>query len=95
MSFARCLVCYRQTGKVKGKFNYSYLMRQECRPLRKTLKQRCNVAPEVEPLAPLATGRKFLILWGFRVSRGLPMPFFEGFLNREAVLLLWTVLLLF
>eukprot|EP00971_Amphidinium_carterae_P225273 4468298-Amphidinium_carterae.1 len=33
--FAHCLVCFRQTGKVKGRFNYSYLKRQECRPLRK------------------------------------------------------------
>eukprot|EP00971_Amphidinium_carterae_P140629 2786922-Amphidinium_carterae.1 len=36
--FVRCLVCFRQTGKVKGKFNYSYLKRKECRPFRKHFK---------------------------------------------------------
>eukprot|EP00971_Amphidinium_carterae_P262214 5201144-Amphidinium_carterae.1 len=30
-TFARCLDCHRQTGKVKRKFNFSYLRRQEAR----------------------------------------------------------------
>eukprot|EP00971_Amphidinium_carterae_P163633 3244444-Amphidinium_carterae.4 len=49
--FARCLVCYRQTGKVKGKFSYSCLKRQECRLLCKILKQRVDSAAKVEPPA--------------------------------------------
>eukprot|EP00971_Amphidinium_carterae_P245572 4876932-Amphidinium_carterae.4 len=44
----------RVTGKVKGKVNFSYLKRQECRPLRKHYKQRVDTAAEGEPLAPLA-----------------------------------------
>eukprot|EP00971_Amphidinium_carterae_P309704 6154667-Amphidinium_carterae.1 len=39
-SFARCLDCGRQTGKVHGKFNFPYLMRQECRRLKKNFAQR-------------------------------------------------------
>eukprot|EP00971_Amphidinium_carterae_P294440 5846082-Amphidinium_carterae.1 len=31
-TFARCLDCHRQTDKVRGKFNFPYLRRQECRP---------------------------------------------------------------
>eukprot|EP00971_Amphidinium_carterae_P000814 16065-Amphidinium_carterae.1 len=29
-TFARCLDCHTQTGKVKGKFNFRYLRGQEC-----------------------------------------------------------------
>eukprot|EP00971_Amphidinium_carterae_P238656 4737579-Amphidinium_carterae.1 len=53
-TFARCLDCHRQTGKVKGKFNFSYLRRQECRPLKKRFAQRTEqpvreAHPEVVP----------------------------------------------
>eukprot|EP00971_Amphidinium_carterae_P120063 2378259-Amphidinium_carterae.1 len=51
--FARCLDCCRQTCKVKAKFIYSYLKRQECRQLRMIVKQRRNAAPVVEPQEPL------------------------------------------
>eukprot|EP00971_Amphidinium_carterae_P095689 1893382-Amphidinium_carterae.3 len=50
--FARCLVCFQQTGKVKGKHNCSYLRRQECRPLRTTSKPRVDGTAEVKPPAP-------------------------------------------
>eukprot|EP00971_Amphidinium_carterae_P305311 6067108-Amphidinium_carterae.1 len=50
--YGRCLVCFRQTGEVKGKFNFSYLKLQECRPLRKHFKQRVDSAFELEPLEP-------------------------------------------
>eukprot|EP00971_Amphidinium_carterae_P158345 3139011-Amphidinium_carterae.1 len=43
--FVRCLDCCRQTGKVRGKFNYSYLKRQECWQLSKVFKQLRNAAP--------------------------------------------------
>eukprot|EP00971_Amphidinium_carterae_P316555 6292638-Amphidinium_carterae.1 len=39
-TFARRLDCHRQTGKVKGKFNFSYLKGQECRPLKKHFRAR-------------------------------------------------------
>eukprot|EP00971_Amphidinium_carterae_P085194 1685641-Amphidinium_carterae.1 len=53
-TFARCLDCHRQTGKVRGKFNFPYLRRQECRPLKKHFAQRkeplvAELHPEVEP----------------------------------------------
>eukprot|EP00971_Amphidinium_carterae_P199119 3951691-Amphidinium_carterae.1 len=44
-TFARCFDCHRQTGKVRGKFNFPYLRRPECRPFKKTFVQRS------EPLA--------------------------------------------
>eukprot|EP00971_Amphidinium_carterae_P233243 4629533-Amphidinium_carterae.1 len=31
----QCLECGRQTGKVKGEYNFSYLKRQDCRKLNK------------------------------------------------------------
>eukprot|EP00971_Amphidinium_carterae_P162371 3218772-Amphidinium_carterae.1 len=41
--FARYLVCYSQTGKVKGKFNYSH-------PKRQTLfKRHVDAVVEVDP----------------------------------------------
>eukprot|EP00971_Amphidinium_carterae_P179394 3558302-Amphidinium_carterae.1 len=33
--FLQCLDCGRQTGKVKGKLNLTYLNNQDCRPLKK------------------------------------------------------------
>eukprot|EP00971_Amphidinium_carterae_P304643 6053899-Amphidinium_carterae.2 len=53
-TFARCLDCHRQTGKVRGKFNFRNLRRQECRPLKKRFAQRnepfaAEAHPEVEP----------------------------------------------
>eukprot|EP00971_Amphidinium_carterae_P204151 4051360-Amphidinium_carterae.2 len=50
----RCLDCHRQTGKVRGKFNFPYLRRQECRPLNKHFAHRkeplaAELHPEVEP----------------------------------------------
>eukprot|EP00971_Amphidinium_carterae_P032838 646396-Amphidinium_carterae.2 len=37
--FACCLVCFRQMGRLTKSFNYSYLRRQECRPLKKVFQQ--------------------------------------------------------
>eukprot|EP00971_Amphidinium_carterae_P071746 1419072-Amphidinium_carterae.2 len=50
--FARCQNCAQQTGKVLGKYKHSYVKRQECRPFRKTFRQRVDGAAEVEPPAP-------------------------------------------
>eukprot|EP00971_Amphidinium_carterae_P079319 1569287-Amphidinium_carterae.1 len=50
-TFARCLDCHRQTGKVHGKFNFPYLRRQECRPLKKTFAQRREPLAELHPEA--------------------------------------------
>eukprot|EP00971_Amphidinium_carterae_P145354 2880212-Amphidinium_carterae.1 len=41
-TFVRCLDCHRQTGKVKGKFNFAYLRGQECRQLKKRHKARLD-----------------------------------------------------
>eukprot|EP00971_Amphidinium_carterae_P090313 1788490-Amphidinium_carterae.1 len=43
-----------ETGRLKKSFSYSYLRRQECRPLKMTFKQRIDRAAEVAPPAPLA-----------------------------------------
>eukprot|EP00971_Amphidinium_carterae_P157215 3116723-Amphidinium_carterae.1 len=49
-TFARCLDCHRQTGKERGKFNFPYLRRQECRPLKKHFAQRTEpLAAELHP----------------------------------------------
>eukprot|EP00971_Amphidinium_carterae_P185333 3679844-Amphidinium_carterae.1 len=49
-TFARCLDCQRQTGKVRGKFNFRYLKGQECRPLKKHFRERlAGPPPEVHP----------------------------------------------
>eukprot|EP00971_Amphidinium_carterae_P154551 3065095-Amphidinium_carterae.1 len=56
-TFARCLDCYRQTGKVCGKFNFPCFRRQECRRLETSSPQRqeadveeVHLHPEAEPL---------------------------------------------
>eukprot|EP00971_Amphidinium_carterae_P216681 4301513-Amphidinium_carterae.1 len=36
-TFARCLDCHRQTGKVRGKFNFPYLRAKRAGPSRSTL----------------------------------------------------------
>eukprot|EP00971_Amphidinium_carterae_P288776 5734079-Amphidinium_carterae.1 len=33
--FLQCLDCTRQTGKVRGEYNFAYLTRQDCRRLKK------------------------------------------------------------
>eukprot|EP00971_Amphidinium_carterae_P103883 2056967-Amphidinium_carterae.2 len=53
-TFARCLDCHQQTRKVRGKFNFPYLRRQDCRPLNKTFARRTDppvavLHPEVDP----------------------------------------------
>eukprot|EP00971_Amphidinium_carterae_P093568 1851652-Amphidinium_carterae.1 len=60
-----CLDCHKQTGKVKGKFSFSYLRGQECRPLKKRHRARLDplvvqhpeempvfLQPGVEPQVP-------------------------------------------
>eukprot|EP00971_Amphidinium_carterae_P074477 1471683-Amphidinium_carterae.1 len=55
VSFAWPVTGKRVRSKANSiEFNCSYLKQQECRPLRKTCKQRCNAARNVEPRAPLA-----------------------------------------
>eukprot|EP00971_Amphidinium_carterae_P083136 1644934-Amphidinium_carterae.1 len=40
-TFLQCLDCNRQTGKVKGKYNFAYLRTQDCRQLKiKRVKKR-------------------------------------------------------
>eukprot|EP00971_Amphidinium_carterae_P072436 1432813-Amphidinium_carterae.1 len=38
--FLQCLGCTRQTGKVKGNYNFAYLTRQSCRKLKKKKKKQ-------------------------------------------------------
>eukprot|EP00971_Amphidinium_carterae_P334796 6470273-Amphidinium_carterae.1 len=61
-AFARCLDCHQRTGKVRGKFNFPYPRRQECRPLEKTFAQRQDapnevLQPEAEPQGLAPRGR--------------------------------------
>eukprot|EP00971_Amphidinium_carterae_P161713 3205780-Amphidinium_carterae.1 len=44
-TFARCLDCHRQIGMVRGKFNFTYLRGQACRPLKKNFKARQDPPP--------------------------------------------------
>eukprot|EP00971_Amphidinium_carterae_P195256 3874542-Amphidinium_carterae.1 len=38
--FLQCLDCTRQTGKVRGNYDFAYLTRQSCRKLKKRKKKR-------------------------------------------------------
>eukprot|EP00971_Amphidinium_carterae_P177314 3516339-Amphidinium_carterae.1 len=51
-TFARCLDCHRQTGLVKGKFNFTYLRGQACRvpsPQEKQTGEAGSSAPGAPP----------------------------------------------
>eukprot|EP00971_Amphidinium_carterae_P001505 30139-Amphidinium_carterae.1 len=39
-AYLHCLDCCRQTGKVKGEYNFSYLKRQDCHKLKKNKKKK-------------------------------------------------------